>query len=109
MSMSIIVTCRVVGFHKWANAPKQFEYLRPRHRHEFVIQAEKKVCHNNRDVEINHLKWLIEEYLHTYYSNPCEFGGMSCEDIAEDLGKEFYLSKCMVLEDGLCGAIYEEE
>lgn len=107
--MEVVTVCRVVGFHRWESAPPRFQYLRDRHRHEFVIWAQKKVDHNDRDVEINQLRESIEGWLHKDYGNPCEFGGMSCEDIAELAAKGFGLSKCMVLEDGLAGAIYKED
>lgn len=108
MGASVIVTCRVVGFHNWESAPGCYRYLQDRHRHEFVIYAIREVTHNDREVEINQFKQEIEWHLHRKYGDPCEFGGMSCEDIAEGLSKRFTLSKCVVLEDGLAGAIYEE-
>lgn len=108
MNMSVITQCRVIGFHYWESAPPRFQYLSKEHRHEFVVWAVADVDHNDRDIEINQLRESIEEWLHKEYGNPCEFGGMSCEDIAETISKRFNLSKCVVLEDGLAGAIYEE-
>lgn len=107
--MEIITVCRVIGFHCWESAPPHFKYLSDRHRHEFDIWVLKRVDHNDRDVEINQLRYVIEEWLHKEYGDPCEFGGMSCEDIAETTAKRFNLSRCVVLEDGLAGAIYTEE
>lgn len=106
--MEVYVTCRVIGFHCWSNAPVQFDYLKPLHRHEFVIYAKKKVNHNDRDIEINQLKQDIEFWLHEQFGNPCEFGSRSCENIASLLATVFGLSECTVLEDGLCGAVFKE-
>lgn len=106
--ISVITKCSVIGFHNWNNAPIKYEYLKHKHRHEFVIWAEKEVSHNDRDIEINQLREDIERWIYEEYGNPCQFKGMSCEDIAETLSKQFRLKKCTVLEDGLCGAIFEE-
>lgn len=97
----------MVGFHCWESAPACFKYLSKDHRHEFLIWAVAEVDHNDRDIEINQLRESIEEWLHRKYGNPCKFGGMSCEDIAQTLAKRYDLSKCVVLEDGLAGALYE--
>lgn len=102
--MEVIATCRAVGFHAWGGAPDEFEYLRDVHRHEFVIECRVAVNDPNREVECNKLKQDVEAYLHDQFGDPCEFGGMSCEHIAQDLVLAFNLSACKVLEDGLNGA-----
>ena len=108
MKISVIATCRVAGFHNWDKAPTQHAYLKDRHRHEFVVYAVRDVSHRDRETEINQFKQDIETWLVENYGSPCEFGGMSCESIAEMISNQFGLSKCVVLEDGLCGAVYEE-
>lgn len=103
--LEVIAGCRVVGFHRWEGAAGRFEYLASRHRHEFVITCCKPVGGADREIEVNDLKEDVEQYLIDAYGWPCEFGGMSCEQIALELCEKFELSECRVLEDGLCGAV----
>ena len=47
----------------------------------------------------------IEKTLHDWYGTPCEFDGLSCESIANNLLLEFEdMEECTVLEDGYGGA-----
>lgn len=109
MKKSVIAKCRVLGFHYWKNAPERYKYLKSNHRHEFIIYAIKEVSHNDREIEINDLQESIERWIKEHYGTVCNFNGMSCEDISELLIKQFNLSKCIVLEDGSCGAVCEVE
>lgn len=94
----------VVGFHRYPTAPQFCLYLAARHRHVFVVRCSFEVIHNNRQVEINDRQNEIESYLCSKYGRPCEFGDMSCEDIAQELIEYFGASKVQVLEDGYGGA-----
>lgn len=95
----------IVGFHKYDNAPDFCSYLRERHRHVFVISCTAEVSHNQREIEFNQLQLEIEKKLHDKFGNPCEFGNMSCESIAEMLLTEFcMLNNVKVLEDNYGGA-----
>lgn len=105
MRLEVIAKCRAVGFHRWADAPDEFGYLRDRHRHEFTVECRADVSGPDREIEVNDLKQRVETYLHDRYGEPCEFGGMACEHIAAELLEAFGLSSCEVLEDGLNGAI----
>lgn len=104
------IICRtfVEGFHAWENAPDKFGFLRNRHHHLFNICAYFNVQHNNRDIEFiskaNEIKCYIEsKYTIDQY---CEFGNMSCEDIADELMQAFpEMVECEVNEDGFGGAI----
>lgn len=109
MRLTVIATARVVGFHRWPDATGEYAYLAERHRHEWVIRCELAVSHTAREVEVNDLKRQVEAYLLGRYGNPCEFDGMSCEDIATELAGAFGLSCCEVLEDGFNGAKAETE
>lgn len=96
---------QVEGFHFYPNAPAFCGYLSSRHRHVFVIRCGFTVCHNEREIEINRQQRDIEDYLVSKYGMPCEFGGMSCESIAEDLLERFQNAEYVeVLEDGYGGA-----
>ena len=94
----------IEGFHHWDGATGKFAYLAQRHRHLFVIRTSIPVSNGNREVEINEKQAEIEKYLNQKYGKPCEFNGMSCEHIAEDLMNYFQLQECQVLEDGYGGA-----
>lgn len=105
MRLEVVARSRVVGFHRWPEAPDKFAYLRDRHRHEFVIDARAYVGSPDREIEVNDLKQRMEAYLFEQYGSPCEFGNMACEHIAAQLIDVFGLSSCQVLEDGLNGAV----
>ena len=109
METSVVVTLEVEGFHRWPEAKDilpEVAFLSLRHRHLFKIKAWKAVEHEDRDVEIILLKRKISRYLHSKYGEPCEFGRMSCEDIAKELVAELDLSSVEVLEDGENGAVH---
>lgn len=101
----VVAQCHVTGFHFWKYAPKEYGYLASRHRHNWLINAKKSVSDDDREIEVNDLQERIEKWLYATYGNPCEFDGMSCEQIAKRLLDEFELSSCEVLEDGYNGAI----
>lgn len=94
----------IEGFHCWPDATGGFEYLSKRHRHIFVIRGSFPVSHGNREIEINHQQNMIEGFLVAKYGRPCEFGSLSCEQIAKELMIKFEMSSCQVLEDGYGGA-----
>lgn len=104
----VVVNIEIEGLHKWENCPfEDVAFLRDKHRHNFRIRCEKKVSHEDRDIEIILLKRKIISYLTNKYGTPAQFGGMSCESIAVELLKNFDLKVCEVLEDGENGAIVE--
>jgi hypothetical protein len=100
----IQVNLQVEGLHKWGDCNlEDVIYLRNLHRHIFHIKVIKQVTHNNRDIEIIMFKNQILFYLKGKYKG--NFGNMSCEDIAEDILKEFDCHIVEVLEDNENGAI----
>ena len=110
ISTEVYCTLKVEGLHSWPNCPfKEVQYLCDPHRHVFHIKANKKVTHDDRDVEFIMLKHMIETYLYDVYfdGNPhlLNFKNMSCEMIAKNLITKFNLTKCEVSEDGENGAI----
>lgn len=105
MKREIVTHNAVEGFHAWPDAIPEVAYLRDRHRHIFVIRTWFIVTDNDREIEINLQGAEIRDYLRKKYGEPCEFGAMSCESIAEDiLGAFARASRCEVLEDGYAGA-----
>lgn len=105
---SVIVRVVVEGFHRFPGAELVFgnevNFLSNRHRHLFYIIAEKKVFHDNRDVEFILFKRDLQQYINSKYGQPAEFGNMSCEAIARDMMESFHLESCVVLEDNENGA-----
>lgn len=105
MKIEIVVSLQIEGLHNWPECPiPEVEFLKDLHRHVFHIRAKKLVSHNDRDVEIIMLKRDILQYFAACHGTPCNFGRMSCEDIAEQLMITFSLSSCRVLEDNENGA-----
>ena len=108
MKKQVVLDFDIVGFHKWDEAIEEVNYLANKHRHLFQTRIHIDVSHNDREKEI-----FIETdkaifYLTESYGTPCNFEGMSCEDIAQDLleyGMEDGYVKVEVYEDGKGGAI----
>lgn len=101
----IIVNLNVEGIHYWADCPlEEVSFLKYPHRHMFHIELQKRVSHNDRDIEIIMLKRDIKNYLG---NEPINFEGRSCEMIAEDLLNKFEACYVKVLEDGENGAVVE--
>ena len=105
--VSIYVT--VEGFHRWPGAPDSVSYLRDRHRHEFVIRCEGAASHADRDREIFTEAAQVRSLLGETFGTPCEFGLMSCEDVAEFIAKRLNYRRVDVLEDGFSGGGYIQE
>lgn len=99
----------IVGFHRYPDAPTFCNYLKFLHRHQFVIRCRFKVTHNEREIEINEQQLKIESYLIEEFGNPCEFGNLSCESIAERILKKFDAHQVTVLEDNYGGATLTRE
>ena len=101
---NVVVVFSIPGLHYWAEAPKQTDYLRNPHRHQFGIEASFAVSDNNRqveyfDIEEQIMAWLREMYWDgmrkLYY-----FGAMSCEQIAQAIQAQFKCTEVRVSEDG---------
>jgi hypothetical protein len=93
--MKTLVTARqhVDGSHYWKNAPPEVSFLASPHRHSFGVEIVINVCHDDRDVEffiVNRMARIMldKKYPKDLFSG-YEFGGSSCEMIAEYLFKEF--------------------
>lgn len=106
MNRYIVTYNTIEGYHKYKDAPERLSYLSNRHRHIFVVRCKFQVSHNNREIEINERQSEINKYLLTKYNvnGSCEFGCMSCEDIAEDIIKNLGANEVTVLEDNYGGA-----
>ena len=108
MIKKVITYNQVVGFHSYPDAPASCAYLSKRHRHIFIISCEFKVSHNNREIEINTMQEQLSAKLQEEFGAPCEFGSLSCEDVATWLLNRFpEMSEAKVLEDGFGGSIIQ--
>ena len=112
---SVVARLSVAGFHCWPAAHAARDYLRTRHRHQFVITLELMVAHDRRAIEIHDLIQSATDALHHLVpmrAGAFEFGERSCETIAELLGTTLdalYLTpwlKVTVLEDGEAGGAW---
>lgn len=105
MKTYILTYNEIEGVHYWKDAKPPVEYLKNRHRHNFVIKCKFLVKHDDRDLEIIIQQNLINNYIEDKYGLPAMFGGMSCEMIAKDIVTYFKECVCCtVLEDGYGGA-----
>lgn len=92
MDKTIVCNVTVEGFHNWPNAPEQFSYLRSKHRHMFNIELHIPVIDSNREIEFIEEQRNIKAYIMGKFGDNkgyAQFGGMSCEHIAEMFGKSF--------------------
>lgn len=71
------------GFHAWPTAPESRVYLRQRHRHLFGFQVEVEV-NKARSVEFHDLLHTAQTLVWAHWGEgmSCEFGDLSCEEIA---------------------------
>lgn len=114
-SPDIFVTFKVAGLHCWPGAPEHRGYLRVPHRHQFGVRIETIVTHDDREIEFHDLRDRGVDLVRALAANEGEllnFGSMSCEMIARDLGSalcdELRRSfRVTVDEDGECGATVE--
>ena len=100
----------VIGFHQYKNAPKEVEFLKYNHRHDFNIKVKYQVIDLDREKEIFIQTDMLKDYLYEAYGNPCQFNNMSCEMIAKEIleyGAIDGMVYVEVLEDGKGGAIAE--
>ena len=105
----VYCTLQFEAVHSWPDCPiEEVKYLRDPHRHTFNIKAHVIVTHNDRDIEFIELKHKIAKYLKEKYPSDVgcpDIGATSCEMLAQELIKEFDLSRCEVNEDNENGAV----
>lgn len=103
ISKNIKIKLQFEAVHCWPTCNiKEVEYLRNLHRHIFYIEIQKRVKHNNRDIEIIMFKQKVLLYLGTLNGNLKDW---SCEDLAEHLLNKYDAVSVEVLEDNENGAI----
>ena len=111
MKKTIVVRTRFEAIHCWPECPyDDVAFLRNPHRHEFWVEVEIEVSHNDRDIEFIMAKRKLNAFLAA--SNKTDLGSTSCEDIAESImnsGTFQRVQSVTVLEDGENGAKISKE
>ncbi len=108
MTTHIYVKTQFAGFHRWAEAPSDVEFLRTWHRHNFHVKVTLGVSHNDRQVEFFMFKKELDAYITETFSDAhFEY---SCESIAYMILLTFtrvryHVVSVEVNEDGDNGAI----
>lgn len=105
-----MIQFEIDGFHLYPDAPEKVEFLGNIHRHTFIIKAGFSVTNSNREKEIFIFRDYIRSYLYESYGNPCQFGAMSCEMIAEEIMEFAMIDEikwCEVWEENTGGARVE--
>tara|TARA_R110000772_G_scaffold53171_2_gene121718 strand:- start:4554 stop:4907 length:354 start_codon:yes stop_codon:yes gene_type:complete len=104
---TVILDFELVGFHYYEQAPKQVEFLKHNHRHNFQFRLGYNVNDLDREIEIFITEDFIKQYLTESYGSPLNFEQMSCEMIANELLEFAHEDGCVwveVFEDGKGGA-----
>lgn len=109
---SIVVRTRFEGIHRWQSAPDEVAFLRDFHRHEFHVELEMEVHHEDRELEFILVKRALDRFIDE--SGLKDPSPRSCETIAKRIiswAKQTYgLGRnisCGVFEDGENGARVE--
>lgn len=119
MNKYIIVTNNFKGYHRYAKAPANVQFLQNIHRHVFNVKTTIEVFHNERELEFFCLQDEIERFIRRHYNHKWTtyVEGIyigSCEALAEALVlylKETYPGRYVrveVWEDNENGAIVED-
>jgi len=105
----LVVSFEVDGLHCWPGAPDKYKEFRQPHRHIFKIiclfPTEDSHDPERRDTELWELRRQAIDSVHTHWGQePVNFGGMSCEGIADRLKDLLFASKVFVGEEYYLGA-----
>ena len=100
----------VNALHNWSSPPERRDYLRHPHMHTFHISMSVPVTHNDRQIELHDLRDELTDTVRHLAANPdadvLDFGGMSCEDIAQKiLDRHVLASMVSVHEDPSVGVM----
>lgn len=102
---TIVVKYQFIWYHKWENAPEEVRFLQNEHRHNFFIEVEFYVNHNDRDLEFYIMRDKISKAIESLYEKHYLDGFKieSCEQVAQDLleyfDPEFNIKIVSVYED----------
>lgn len=100
------------GYHHWADAPNEVDFLRKPHRHLFKGEVKLPVTHNDRQLEF----FIVKRFLQNFVADTYEFNlgqtscEMMCEDVLKAIQEKFSLRKDVsvsISEDGENGSVVE--
>lgn len=106
MKRRVFFTTQFEAFHRWPGATGNVRFLAHPHRHVFHVRGEKKVRHNDRDIEFITLKALANDLIRRALETKSTHT-WSCERWAEELINELGLDRCEVSEDNENGAVLD--
>lgn len=103
IAIDVSSTVKLIGFHCWPEAHDTRDYLRSRHRHEFIVIPRVRVGHDDRDVEFHDLRDHVLDWWRL--TGGAERGRQSCESMALSLkdhltGLGMRVTGVSVSEDG---------
>lgn len=78
----IIVKFNIEGTHRWPNAPDKYAILRNRHGHIFRFEVQIPITTSRQIEFLEARRRLMRAIKDSYGHESCDFGGMSCEDLA---------------------------
>jgi len=108
MSLKVYCTTAFRGFHRWADAPSEVNYLASVHRHTFHVRAEFAVRHGGRHIEFITKQAEIDKAIASLRVEP-DVLLWSCEMWAEAIGIAVGADSVEVSEDGENGAVWTKE
>lgn len=85
---TIVVKNKFEDVHCWPEAPEEVVYLRYPHRHQFYVETEIEVGHDDRELEFIMVQHRIDDFLRNVANFPIR---TSCEQMARAVG-EFVLN-----------------
>ena len=107
MKIELKITFRFEIFHRWVDAPIEYEYLSNLHRHVLHCTAWLQVSHD-RELEFINLKNVAQSVCETQARLPY-VKAWSCEKWARWIANKFDYDKVEVMEDGENGAVVTME
>ena len=112
--VSLVIRLQFEGWHRWPDAPQEYDYLSNLHRHMFHVTAWFRVDdmvepHNHRQVEFIDVKRQVLDWCRDKMDDASfdpEVLNWSCERWAREICHEFRFESVEVSEDGENGALY---
>ncbi len=103
-----MVTHDFVGFHKWAGAPVEVDFLTDYHRHVFKVKLSVQVLGLDRELEFFTLQRQLVKVCDAFRD---QYFALSCEQLAAQIAEAFLHRteiapySVSVYEDGENGAL----